>query len=202
MAEQSIPPTQEPEPRQSWERLETETGPQWAAFQVYRDLEPAERSLIAAYRKEKGESKIRVDGYWQRWYAKNRWKVRAAAYDRYVDEKVRAELEARRLQSRIDTADLGRMMRQKAHNALRMLVGVEQTVVDEDGQRVRIIAVNLKPFEIERLAKTGTELERLALGESTENIDHTVHAPITIIEPVPPPGAGPGKLPQTSNSSW
>jgi hypothetical protein len=153
-----------------WDRQEDETPSAWAAFQVYRDMAPHTRALRGAYRAAKGQDKQNIGGTWKRWYKDNQWQARALAYDRHRDAKLRADLESRRLQARIETADLGATLRRKASNAVRMLVAVSQQIGNQNGKEVWVLATELKPNEIASLAKTGVDLEFLALGEPTARI--------------------------------
>lgn len=145
-----------------WMRQDDETSAAWAAFQVFRDMSPGDRSLNAAYRASKGRQKGRASGTWHKWYGHG-WKARATAYDRYQDEQRRQQLEERRLRALAEQADLGELLRKKAAVAARALVSVTQRI-EHEGKEVRILAVKLKPNEIARLAQVGADLERSALG--------------------------------------
>jgi hypothetical protein len=124
-------------------------------------------------------------GNWRRWYrgqnasgeaieGAKTWAERADAYDDDRRQKTLAELEERRLQAQVETADLGRLLRQKAHNAARLLVAVEQRAgADAAGREIVVLEVKMSPHEISRMAEVGVALERLALGESTERQEHT-----------------------------
>jgi hypothetical protein len=157
---------------ETWERQDNETDAAWSAFQVYRDLLPADRSYDAAYREKYNKPPTaHAPLYLRRWAHAHNWRERAAEYDRHQDEVIREALVTRRLQARQETADLGELLRKKAANAARMLVAVTQQAGEMNGREVWILEVKLTPSDIARLASTGVELERLALGESTENLD-------------------------------
>lgn len=155
-----------------WERQPGETDAQWAAFQVYRDLPPADRSLIAAYRQDKGQDKLRVSGHWQAWFKRNRWKERVHAYDRYRDAQIRAELEGRRLKTRLRIADQAEAMLKKAENALASFAAIDQRLGMRDGREVWVISPGMSPHEITRMFEVASKALMLALGEPTENVDH------------------------------
>src|SRR5574341_366857 len=125
-----------------------------------------------------------ASGTWQMWSRGNAhggakipgavsWEKRANAYDHYQSAKVMKTLEKRRLEARIETADLGKLLRERAMIAARTLVPVTQKTQDKDGRQVVIIKTRISPGEIARLAQVGVELERLGLGESTANIEHS-----------------------------
>ena len=157
----------------SWERQPNETNPAWAAFQIYRNLLPADRTLLQAYRTAKGQEKGGVCGTWRRWFEQNNWRDRAEGYDRHVDEKMRLELEGQRIEAQKETADLGRMLRQKAYNSLRVLTPISQSIGEKDGMEVWIMEAKLTPSDIARLASVGVDLERLALGQPQKTADIT-----------------------------
>jgi hypothetical protein len=159
--------------RERWERQPRETNAAWAAFQVYRDIPPADRTLRDAYRAVKGPDKGSVCGTWRGWFVKYAWKERAEAYDVYVDEKARLELEQRRAEARKETAELGKMLRDKAQEALRAFKGVNEKIEEEKGEQVRTIEPNLTAYQIARLSTVGVSLERLALGEPQSISDIT-----------------------------
>lgn len=89
------------ENRKPWERQSKETDRAWAAFQVYRDLLPAERSYDAAYRKSYTKPPHRRAPKWYRMWAKQHdWKVRTETWDRHLDDIERAAIEQERMEWR------------------------------------------------------------------------------------------------------
>lgn len=148
-----------------WERQPAEGDKQFKAFQVFRDMDPADRKLSTCFQIVQGDWRATTDQF-SRWSKEFRWNDRVVAYDMYVDNKIRKELESRRLAARKATADLGRAMRDKAWQALQALEAIiYQWVVDEDGNRAKEARSALSPRQITQLAEVGTKLERLALGE-------------------------------------
>jgi len=151
--------------RELWERQPAEDDKPFKAFQVFRDLDPAERKLSTCFQIVQGSWSATTDQF-SRWRKAYRWDERVAAYDMYVDDKIRQELESRRLAARKATADLGQAMRGKAWQALQALEAIIYNwVIDEDGNRVKQARSALSPRQITQLAEVGTKLERLALGE-------------------------------------
>ncbi len=111
--------------------------------------------MLAAYKQVKQLPRAKkVPASWRRWFVGYDWQERALAYDRYQDDYLRAKLESRRLQARLDTAELGALLRQKAADAAGQLTTDSK----------------LSPTHVARLAKVGAELEMLALGEPTGRI--------------------------------
>jgi len=152
--------------REIWERQPDEKDKPFKAFQVFRDLDPAKRKLSTCFQIVQGDWRATTDQF-SRWRKVYRWDERVVAYDMYVDNKIRQELEGRRLAARKATADLGEAMRQKAWQALQALETIiYDWVVDESGKRIRKPRSVLSPRQITQLAEVGTKLERLALGEN------------------------------------
>jgi hypothetical protein len=160
-----------------WEQQENESPEAYGQFSGYRDLDPEERSIKAAWRQWRGNRSERgvelgehpAGGFianYQRW----RWEERARAYDIDQERRVRRKLERRRASAIAEIADLGEAMRKKASAAIRMMTAVEQTVRNENGQDVIVLAVKITPAEATRLAETGAKLELLALGEPTDRV--------------------------------
>jgi hypothetical protein len=80
-------------PYESWEKLAGETSNAYAAFCVFRDL-GAERSIrkaVEAAESDKGKREKRYRVF-RNWSTENRWKERAADYDRYLEQLKQAEL--------------------------------------------------------------------------------------------------------------
>jgi hypothetical protein len=72
--------------RAAWERQPGETSRAFAAFAIYRDMSPGERSLRATRGPRRGHAARTV----RTWSVKNRWVERAAAWDAEQD-RVRRE---------------------------------------------------------------------------------------------------------------
>lgn len=74
---------------QPWDRRDAETDVAWAAFVVYRDLPPAQRSLRAA-----GAVLGKAESLLSRWSSKHEWVARAAAKDRDDDRNNQSDARA------------------------------------------------------------------------------------------------------------
>jgi len=157
--------------RDLWERQPGETDLAWDAFCTFRDLDPGERTIKRTYEVVSGHTverastpngdRVSPSMNMYRYNKEYRWQERAFAYDRYMDDKYRKELEASRVRARVETADLGRTMRRKAAEALAEL----QTILYiKQGDQV-VLRNALNASQIVRLAEVGVRLERLALGE-------------------------------------
>ena len=158
--------------REAWDRLDSGESPKaFAAFVAYRDMTREDRSVLAAYRARSGRAEaenLKPPGTWYRWYERHEWSRRVQEFDAAMDRQLEQGLANRRLQSRQDTADLGKVLRTKASAAARLLVGVTQKVGQVEGKDAVIIEVKMSPSDICTMAKTGAALESLALGLPTD----------------------------------
>lgn len=75
------PEVAEERPLQEWDRQDGETDTAWQAFKTYRDLGPARSIAGACAELSKSRSTL------QAWSGKNKWVVRARAWDRYADQQ-------------------------------------------------------------------------------------------------------------------
>lgn len=134
-----------PEP---WERQIGETSKAYQAFCVYRDMGP-DRSLRKVARTLHKSLTIIRD-----WSVKYNWVERAAEWDAEQDRIIRKENEEARKKMLKVHAELGNALLVKAARGLKNL--------PDDA---------LTAFDIARLVEVGSKLERLARGESTDNIE-------------------------------
>jgi hypothetical protein len=142
--------------RAPWDRQPRESSPAFQAFQTYLDLGPS-RSLAAVGQKL-GKSRSLLS----RWSAHWHWQDRLAAYESELGRKaMEAEAEEREEARRYYI----RGSRQLADRALLRLLGNEE-------QGYRPLDVNsLTAADVVRLWEAGLRGERLAHGESTENVE-------------------------------
>jgi hypothetical protein len=159
---------------QQWEQQPEEPEGAFAMFQAYLNLPRHDRSVrqaISVYllqvngrQVEVGES---VGGGYYELADKWQWKDRARAYDREADRKIYAQIEAKRAQMMMETFDFGRLLRERAAAAARMLVPVTQTIGERDGMAVVLVETKMTPADISRMAQVGLELEQLSAGNPT-----------------------------------
>lgn len=134
--------------RQAWERQPRESHQAFEAFELYRDMGPMRG--IRKVAKETGKSFTLME----RWSRVWEWKRRADKYEEYYDALKASALHRRKMEMIERQADLGRRMQQTAD------MGLDCMEVEE-----------LSAQDIARLAGEGVKIERLALGDSTENVD-------------------------------
>jgi hypothetical protein len=84
-----------------WTKQEDETQRAYNAFCVYRNLGWRNRSLQKVHDQVygKGAGNLR---YVEQWSSQYDWVDRAAAYDEYMAERMREELEQRRIEDKIE----------------------------------------------------------------------------------------------------
>lgn len=114
------------------------------------------------------------------WYEQSEkwhWTERAHAYDRHLYQTTLEAIAQRRLKAAVEAADLGEELRTKAAQAAKLLVATTQAagVHPDDGRAIYILAANLTPEQIVRMAEVGVKIEQLALGSPTENIAQVEH---------------------------
>ena len=141
-----------------WERQPGEPARAYAAFTIYRDLPPAERSIravaerLGGHRSEKGRRSTRP---LERWSTRWRWVERAAAFD--------AELDRRRREAMLKEA------RETQERHLRMARAM-LTIVARRLQQID--PAELTPKDAARWVQVAAELERLALEQPTAVLEH------------------------------
>jgi hypothetical protein len=148
------------QPLEPWERQPEETGPAWAAFQIYRDLGP-ERSIVLTRKTMKADADVKGEGgtlakengKLQKWALKYNWVARALAFDKMIDKKrveehVEQSLEMTRRHIKvamlIQKRGIARLLKMKKEDILKM-----------------------KPIDAAKLIDQGVDMERLARGQST-----------------------------------
>lgn len=119
---------------QPWERLPAESAPAFAAFQFYRAMAPAERSLdavgdaLSKPSRSPGKAPGRAPGRVFRWSREHRWVDRARAYDAHVD----AETTRAAVRAMADAAGLTVARALKArHEHLRRMTGLVEQVIQK-----------------------------------------------------------------------
>ena len=75
-----------PQQHPIWNKQQSETPKAYAAFCIYRNMSPAERSYQKTHDIFYGKSKANL-GQIEVWGSKYNWVARAAAYDQYQVEK-------------------------------------------------------------------------------------------------------------------
>jgi hypothetical protein len=155
---------------QQWEQQPEEPNGAFEDFAAYLALPREDRSIRQAYIARCGPIEGKPPGSFYDQADKWQWKDRARAYDREADRKIYAKIEAMRAKSMIETFDFGRLLRERAAAAARMLVPVTQTIGERDGMAVVLVETKMTPADISRMAQVGLELEQLAAGNPTERI--------------------------------
>lgn len=112
------------------------------------------------------------------WSNVHDWFPRSAAYDAEQRRRDSLALDDARREAAMATIRLGKDLRDKAQEAILLLSAVQREEIIEDSLDglvvVRTLRTDISPRDIAYLAKVGVELTRLALGESTSNVDMRV----------------------------
>ena len=136
-----------PEPINPWDRQLNETGVAYQAFQTYRDIGLTRSQTKVALQVGKSQALM------ERWSAKHSWALRAASWDREIDrEHQLTQIESRRAASKRNA--------KIAQSAMNQVVKKLVTMTEKD----------LDANSMTRLMDVASKLERLALDESTENV--------------------------------
>lgn len=135
-----------------WERQPGEPARAYAAFCIYRDLPPSERSLRAVadrlYGVKPDAKRRRVPGQIHQWSTRWRWVERAAAWDDEQDRRAReAQLRA---------------VREMRERHIREAMALQQKAL----QRLQSMDLSeLSPADTLRFIVEAAKLERLSRGE-------------------------------------
>jgi len=169
-----------------WDRQPGESAQAYAAFECYRRLPPAERSLQRAWeehsrrpgrlRKRRGKGAGRPHGHWTRWMSRWHWKERALAWDEELaalarDQELEQELKTR-LAAQEEELRQRRLMKEESRAARavgrRILLRILQSV--DAGQLEQLGLTELLPHlgKASTLVEIGQKLERHLAGEPTE----------------------------------
>ena len=154
-----------------WERQPGETVKAFQAFRAYRDLEPRDRSVLAAYRLAKGKPTARqAAGIWNRWCAEHRWVERAHAYDLHREALERAAREdmwrVRAAQVADTEWDLAQQLIARAQEMLRLPL-VEQRL-ERDGRTIIVKPTRWTAADVRGYLELASRLMRLATGKPTD----------------------------------
>lgn len=140
-----------------WERQPNETPKQFAAFTFYRDMGISRNYDAVA--EEVGVSKSTVE----EWASKFKWKDRVAAWEEHLD-KIKTETISDEYKKMVEShLRITSSLREKIEKRVRMLEPEE-----------------LSPNDLARLLDLLVKVERLSIGEPTENKKSEVNAHITL----------------------
>lgn len=137
---------------EAWNRRSDETDAAWKAFCVYRDMGD-ERSITRAL--EASGKKAGNKRRWETWSSQYNWVERARTWDASIIEKVRKDREKELIAMRKRHIEAGQAMQSVAARSMLKAVRDKTEIPLED---------------VPRWMMTGVRIERLAAGESTENV--------------------------------
>jgi hypothetical protein len=168
--------------KEVWDRLENEPERAFRAFEAYRHLPSAERTLIEAYRQHVGNpDAAKPSDTWSRWSSEFAWRERAAAYDdhlasvrREAHEQVIKEEAARQAREVERTRyRYNELMTVGYMQAMEWLENAQRT--DLRGQDVlnimRLHMDAVKAFEVDREPRDIDDWDEAALEEIVKEVD-------------------------------
>ena len=145
----AIVPAQE----RQWLRLPDESAQAYSALRAYLDVDPAKRSIAAAYRQLKSldaDEKVRVPGYFGPWAARFRWQQRADAWDAFLDQLAIVVNAEELAAARKQTAELSARLMGFVETELRRFESAPAMSSMATDERLRM--QNAKAYTLARLA--------------------------------------------------
>jgi hypothetical protein len=156
--------TKPPAPDEPWDQQPDETAPAFAAFAAYRDMGVTRSTAKVA--RQLGKSKTLID----RWSGVHGWVIRVSSYDRFLDREWQQEVKERKRRAARRNADMAaQAMDLVASRIEQMTKHFDFSDDDYDKERPPPLDV----LDLRRLVDSLGKLERLALGEATENVQVT-----------------------------
>lgn len=166
-----------------WERQEGEGREAFAAFKVYRDLPPRDRSIDAAFFRASGDQSGRKKGAkraptrWFEWSRRYDWVNRACAWDKHLrDKELAAQEEAiakdaelwaeRQRQQREDEWTARTRLLEKINQMLQLPV-VDQVITDPQGRTITVKAARWHFGTVAQLLDLVAKLGRLSTEMDT-----------------------------------
>jgi hypothetical protein len=174
-----------------WDRrTETESAKAYAAFTAYYLLPARERSIDAAWRVANPQyrnSTKTVPGFWKQWSANHDWVARAAAYDQEIakqDELLWEERRRRKKEREWTEAEQIRDVIEEAIPHARQFIHTKTAFKKgENGQPDReYITIQFDIVGLATVAEKMQKIQSLVLGDSTENVNLSGAALISVIE--------------------
>lgn len=136
-----------PEPEHPWDQQPSESSQSFASFILYRDMGMTRSIAKVAKQVGKGHALL------NRWSQRDSWAIRVAAWDRELDREWQLEQkEARRTAAK--------------RNAKIAQAAMAKVVTKLGSMTERDLDAN----SMSRLMEVASKLERLSLGESTDNV--------------------------------
>jgi hypothetical protein len=137
-----------------WDRLPEESGDAWESFRNYRNAGP-QRTMADTARKMG-----RKPGTFYKLARIYRWEERARAYDEHIEA--------------IDLKKTEILTEVNAERRIKLARGLQEVALSRIEEWRRDVSEGaippLSPTEVAKLAEVGVKLERMEIGESTENV--------------------------------
>lgn len=141
---------------EAWERQPGETSKQFAAFQLYYDMKPSERSVD----KVRAKLGLRSNRHLQKWCSRNKWVERATAWD---DEQTRIRILA--------ANEKAQVMAERHFNLADHMQAILGVQLQKISSRAKEAAKDQTEFEyvdpaqIPRWIKAIVDVQRVSVGD-------------------------------------
>jgi hypothetical protein len=174
-----------------WDKRDDETALAYNAFTAYYQMPVRERGIDAAWRASAGNARGKraqiAPRHWYSWSSAHDWVRRAAAYDQHLakqDEQLWEERRRRKKEREWTEAEQIRDVLEEAIPHARQFIRRKTAYVrGEDGQSDReIITVEFDIVGLATVAEKMQKIQSLVLGDSTENVNLSGAALISVIE--------------------
>jgi hypothetical protein len=184
------------------DRRPTDTPRSLAALNDYAAMGAGRslRDLAALYRRQSVDGSSTAKPPTTRfetlgtWSTAHDWQARVAVYDAAVASDAEADRAALRQQRRRELEDLDYFQGMDLRNRVSELLAEmprfirhTESEVRQNGELVKVITLALRagPGELARALKLASEIQRLSVGEATEQIDSNQNIVITYVNDSP-----------------
>lgn len=155
----------------AWDRQDAEPNMWYDRFVRHYLSKGSGRSVLESYnlwREQAGKSRTtKTATAWQNNADKWHWKQRAEAYDAHLREKDAAIWEQRRLELQQRDWDVAHKLTEKVMAMLNFPVSEQH--IEQDGKSVTIYPAKWTQRDAAQIAKTASEMARLAAGLVTDH---------------------------------
>lgn len=141
----------------AWDRQDRETDASWAAFTVYKNLGPCERTV----RRVVENPAIKAKEYTVRtWFKKYDWKERVEGFD----AQIQTEMDLAFADKKVTAIDRRMALADKMQDVAE--AQLKRWLSDIEIGR----SPQLTPMEVAKLIEVSIKIQRLEMGQSTENV--------------------------------
>ena len=148
-----------------WDRIKNETSKAFAAFLVYRDLPPIDRSVAAAWGRKRGGKQ------WERWCTAHDWVNRAAEHDSDLASRRRERMAKEKERAQDDVLTLARAALAKVAERIKGMDAKELAAGQIPSALKTLFELELKALGHEdRVELTGKDGGRVKVETKTQHV--------------------------------